>query len=37
VETFVAPGAGEPARRDAAAWQGRIMAWLRSEIVAVGG
>ena len=37
VETFAEAGAGEPARRDALAWQGRIMAWLRDEIVAVTG
>jgi phosphomannomutase len=37
VETFAPAGADEPARRDAAAWQGRIMAWLRDEIVAATG
>jgi phosphomannomutase len=37
VETFTPPEADEPARRAAAAWQERIMAWLRDEIVAATG
>jgi phosphomannomutase len=37
VETFAPAGADEAARRDAAAWQGRIMAWLRDGIVAATG
>jgi phosphomannomutase len=37
VETFGEAGAPAEARADAAAWQQRIMAWLRAEIVAVVG
>ena len=35
VETFAPAGASAAARADAAAWQQRIMAWLKGEIAAV--